>query len=228
MCGRYVVNFNWAQIQLALEEADMRMASPAQEPEARFNLAPTQCGWVLATDGENGAKAGQMAWGLVPPWSPDGKASFSGFNARSETVATSRAFRGPFKSRRCLVPASGYYEWQKLDPGNDKSEKRPHYIHLPGHPVMLFAGIWERWGSGQGEKLTYSIVTQDAEGPAAQLHSRNPVVIPGDLAKEWIHGTADNAAGILSALGTPDFDFYPIGKAVGNVRNQGPHLIERV
>ncbi|MBB3923699.1 SOS response-associated peptidase [Xanthomonas arboricola] len=226
MCGRYVIDFHWYQLKAALY--DLGLQHPEPEPGAHFNVAPTQLGWVLATDGANGAKAGQMAWGLVPAWSADGKASFSGFNARAETVATSRAFRGPFKSRRCLVPASGYYEWQQLDPGNDKSEKRPHYIHLKDQPVMLFAGIWERWGRGEDEKLTYSIVTQEALGPAAQLHNRNPVVIPGDLAKEWIHGSADNAAGILAALGTPDFDFYPVGKAVGNVRNQGPQLIERV
>lgn len=226
MCGRYVVNFNWAQIQAAL--AGMEVAYPDQDPDPQFNLAPTQRGWVLATDGEDGAKAGQMVWGLVPPWSKDGKPAFNTINARSETVATSRVFRGPFAKRRCLVPASGYYEWQKLDPGNDKSEKRPHYIHLPDQPVMLFAGLWERWGSGDEAKLTYTIITQEAEGPAATLHNRNPVVIPPDLARDWIHGPPNDAAGILSALGTPALDFYPIGKAVGNVRNQGPQLIEAV
>ncbi|TAA08224.1 SOS response-associated peptidase [Pseudoxanthomonas winnipegensis] len=226
MCGRYVVNFNWAQIALAL--ADMPLALPDADPTPQFNLAPTQRGWVLATDGAEGVKAGQMVWGLVPPWSKDGKPGFSTINARAETAATSRVFRGPFAKRRCLVPASGYYEWQKLDPGNDKSEKRPHFIYLPEQPVMLFAGLWERWGQGEDAKLTYTILTQEAAGPVAALHNRNPVVIPPALARDWIHGAPDDAAGILSALGTPELDFYPIGKAVGNVRNQSPQLIERI
>ena len=224
MCGRYTNKSKWRDLVKIMR---LPVSHPAEDPAPSYNIAPTQQGWVIADDGAGGLKAGQMKWGLVPFFSKDGKMSYATINARVEGVQTARSYREPFKSRRCLVVATGYYEWKPLDPTTDKS-KQPFYIH-GSEPVMLFAGLWDRWRSGEGEDLlTYSIVTMPAAGKVADLHTRMPAILPPDIAPDWVHGTVDDAGAILASLGEPELDFYPIGKAVGNVRNQGPQLIEPI
>jgi len=191
------------------------------DPEPSYNVAPTQLGWVIAPDGAGLLQPAEMRWGIVPLWAKDAKIAYSTINARVETASTKPAFRGAWKSRRCLVPASGYYEW----PGEGKA-KQPYFIHAAEAPVLLFAGLWE---PGRGDAApTYSIVTRDADGPVAGLHDRMPLMLPRDLARGWVEGSADDAAAIAYAAPLPDLAWHAVGKAVGNVRNQGRQLIEPI
>ena len=119
----------------------------------------------------------EMRWGLLPPWQKDTKLAFATINARLESVAEKPAFRGAWKQRRALVPASGYYEWPVID-----GKKRPHWIHLADAPVMLFGGVWESRSDGAGGALlTYSIVTRAADPVIRSVHDRMPLILPPEV-----------------------------------------------
>jgi putative SOS response-associated peptidase YedK len=128
-----------------------------------------------------------MRWGLVPYWSKDGKASFSTINAKSETVATSPAFREAWKTRRCLVPVDWFYEWQKLD----EKTKQPYAIAMKGDGMFAFAGLWEKWkDKTTGQVLrTYTILTTDPNELMEPIHNRMPVIIPPKDYERWMAST---------------------------------------
>lgn len=223
MCGRYSIYYTWAQIHAFSQP--LTLATPAADPAPRYNVAPTQPGWVIAQDDENALTARTMRWGLIPFWAKDTKVAFSTFNARVETASTKPMFREAWKRRRCLVPASGYYEWQLLPDGKTK---QPFLIRDSASPVLMFAGLWERWNSPDGPLESYTIVTRDAEGPERVLHDRRPIMLPPDVLGDWIHGSAEDAAGIALAAPDPALTWHPVSPAVGNVRNQGPQLAEPI
>jgi putative SOS response-associated peptidase YedK len=222
VCGRYSSYYTWREIWEF--SGGLQLSVPSEDPLPAYNLAPTQAGWVLVGESESRALATQMRWGLIPAWARDAKIAYSTINARVETASSKPAFRSAWKSRRCLVPASGYFEW----PGEGK-QKQPYYIHATDAPVLMFGGLWERWSPKDGEAIeTYSIVTMDAAGDLARLHDRMPLILPPDLHRDWIEGDGEQAAAIAQAAPVPALTWYAVGKAVGNVRNQGPQLIEPV
>ncbi|HEX5756382.1 MAG TPA: SOS response-associated peptidase, partial [Arenimonas sp.] len=190
--------------------------------EPRYNIAPSQQAWVLAADGEGGAKAGRMQWGLVPHWAKDAKGSYSTINARAETIASKPAFREPFKRRRCLVIASGYYEWLPLPDG----KKQPYHIHPTDAPLMLMAGLWDRWQAPGGDTLlSFSIVTEEARGDMRQLHERRPVLLQGTQLQHWLYAPASDAEALLQAVPDPALRWHPVHPGVGNARAEGERLI---
>lgn len=221
MCGRYSRSYTWREVHAFSRAIDIQ--TPVENPDPAFNVAPTQPGWVIASDGDGKATARLMRWGLVPAWAKDSKIGYSTINARLETAATKPVFRSAWKARRCLIPASGYYEWPMVD-----GAKVPHFIHPTGDPVLMFAGLWERW-HGNGEPVeTYTIITMDAVGGLLDIHNRTPLMLPPEVLRDWMEGDADQATAIAHASPVPDLAWHAVGKAVGNVRSQGPHLIERV
>ena len=136
MCGRYTRQYSWRDVCAFL---DLHFPS-VEELNRRYNVAPSQRSPVcrLGEDGERAMSV--MRWGFTPSWSKDGKPGL--INARSETAATNGMFRSAFRSRRCLVPASGFYEWQKRESG----AKQPYLIRLLNAPIFCFAALWESWG----------------------------------------------------------------------------------
>ena len=167
----------------------------------RYNFAPTtQMLCIRSTDGER--ELFPAKWGLIPSWSKDTKSASLCINAKSETVATKPMFRAAFKSRRCLVVASGFYEWQKMD----AKTKQPFYITLTSGEPMAMAGLWEWWKApDDSEVFSCTICTTEANEMMARFHDRMPVILPYAMIDHWLD---------------PDI------KDVGNVRNQGEHLIE--
>ena len=120
-----------------------------------------------------------LQWGLVPRWSKERKTPYSTINARAETVAAQAAFRDAFKKRRCIIPASGFYEWTKTVEAG-KEIKQPHHIRRPGNDALGFAGPWERW-AGQNEALeSFTIITTTANKPMRALHHRMPAILDAD------------------------------------------------
>ena len=167
-----------------------------------------------------------MRWGLVPFWSKDGKASFSTINAKSETVATSPAFREAWKTRRCLVPADCFYEWQKID---DKT-KQPYAIALKNDKMFAFAGLWETWkDKTTGQKLrTYTILTTDPNELMEPIHNRMPVILHRQDYERWMAPTdpVHLPVDLLRPYPAEEMKAWKVGKAVGNTRNNDASLVE--
>ena len=222
MCGRFSSYYTWREIWEF--SGGLQLTVPAEDPQPAYNMAPTQPAWVLVGGEPGQARAVQMRWGIIPAWARDAKIAYSTINARVETAHSKPAFRAAWKSRRCLVPASGYFEW----PGEGK-HKQPYYIRPVDSPVLMFAGLWERWTPKDAEPVeTYAIVTMDAQGDLARLHDRMPLMLTPEWHREWIECDGEQAAALAQVATMPKLSWHPVGKAVGNVRNQGPQLIEPV
>ncbi|MCC6562163.1 MAG: SOS response-associated peptidase [Xanthomonadales bacterium] len=222
MCGRFTREYSWQQVHAF--SAAFSLWYPPVQPAPAYNIAPTQSTWAIVRDDDNAEVLRELRWGLIPAWSKDLKIAWSTINARIETVASKPAFRSAWKQRRCLIPASGYYEW----PG-EGAHKRPYYIHPMQEPLLMFGAIWERWSPADGPPLqSFSIVTLPAAGNIEGLHDRMPLMLPPELFGDWIRGTPAQAAEIAHAAPIPSLAFHPVRPAVGNVRNQGRELIERV
>ena len=210
---------SWAEVHAFSRGLDLIV--PESDPTPSFNVAPTQAAWTLVADAA-GARAEPMRWGLVPGWAQDLKLGASMINARLETVAVKPAFRNAWKARRCLVPASGYYEWRE-----EGGAKQPYYIHDGGGTVLMFAGLWERWKSPAGEWVhSVAIVTCAALDPMRQLHDRTPLMLPPAVLRDWLHGTPEMAAAIALAVEPPPaLRWHAVSRAVGNPRSNGPQLV---
>jgi putative SOS response-associated peptidase YedK len=192
-----------------------------------YNVAPQSMQPVVRLDNETGERElTVMQWGLVPYWTKDRKASFSTINAKSETVATSPAFREAWKTRRCLVPADWLYEWQKID---DKT-KQPYAIALKNDEMFAFAGLWETWkDKTTGQKLrTYTILTTDPNELMEPIHNRMPVILHRQDYERWM-APADPAhlpVDLLRPYPAEEMKAWKVGKAVGNTRNNDASLVE--
>jgi putative SOS response-associated peptidase YedK len=187
-----------------------------------YNIAPTQK-VLCIRDGEK-REFFKAKWGLIPSWAKDAKIGASCINARVETVDTKPAFRSAFKKRRCLVMADGFYEWRK-------SDKQPHFISLKSGEQMAFAGLWETWNSPEGPIDSCTICTTDAHDMMGQLHDRMPVILPRPTIDHWLDPTVSDPAELkpmLQQFPGEEMQSWTVGKAVGNVRNQGPSLMEPV
>jgi putative SOS response-associated peptidase YedK len=221
MCGRFTQAMSWAEVHAFSRGLDLIL--PGADPEPTYNLAPTQDAWTIVAEGAQ-ARAEPMRWGLVPAWAGDLKIGASMINARLETVSVKPAFRKAWASRRCLVPATGYYEWRQ-----ENGIKQPYYIHDREAPLLMFAGLWERWKSPQDEWVrSFAIVTCAALDPMRELHDRTPLMLPPVVLHDWLHGSADDAAAIALAVQPPALAWHAVSRAVGNPRSNGPQLVAPV
>lgn len=214
-----------------------------QVPEARevtpsWNIAPTLDIRVILEriDKSSGEITRQLRlahWGLVPPWSKDPKIGARMINARSETLDTKPSFRSAVKKQRCVIPADGWYEWQKTSDG----KKQPWYFHSPTDEVLAFAGLYELWADPNREPgdparwlLSTTIITEDATDEHGHIHPRQPVLLHPELVDQWIDPTQTSAELALQTLAAPSpiVESHPVSSAVNRVANDGPELIERV
>ena len=165
----------------------------------RFNIAPTQEAPVIRAGPGGTREVAMLRWGLVPFWAKDLKVGTKMINARSEGVETKPSFRAAVKERRCVVPATGFFEWQG-DPGH----KQPFAITLPGQSLFAFAGLWERWKPVEGDPVeTFTIVTTDANAAIARIHDRMPVILPMDAIDTWLTAPPDAARTLLKPYAGP-------------------------
>ena len=211
MCGRYTL-FKLADLLKLIPW----LQAPAEilEREARYNVAPSQTMPIIT------AKDVHLAqWGFVPSWTT-GKPKMRPINAKSETVATSGMFRRAFQSRRCLVPADGFYEWKGAKP-----PKQPYYVRMHGGGPFAFAGLWERWHPESGEPIdTYTIITTEANELMASIHNRMPVIVPSDRYRDWLEGEAP--AGLLKPYRADEMEATPVSRAVNSPKNDSEACIE--
>ena len=217
MCGRYA-----SYLPPEFIARLFGTVNPLPNVQPTWNLAPTDDAPVvtLAANGDRHLDA--RKWGLVPYFTSDLKKARKPINARSETVATSGMFKAAFEKRRCLVPAPVYYEWR-----DDPEGKTPFAVaRVDGDPVV-FAGIWEDWRSLDGEELhTFCTITTDANRPLVAIQGRMPVVIEKVDWRVWLGEAAGDAAALLRPAQEDALRVWPIDKRVGNVKNDGPELLE--
>jgi putative SOS response-associated peptidase YedK len=221
MCGRYSLDTFDEKLTgtFDLGESDV--------PCVRYNIAPTQLAPVVRRlESDARPQLEQLRWGLIPPWAKDGTVGNRMINARSETVAEKPSFRKPLASQRCLVPATGFYEWKKVaSTDGGKPQKQPFYIHRIDEGVFAFAGLWERWCGPSGETVeSYTILTTTPNELMEPLHNRMPVILePGDYGL-WLDPQMRDVERLTPLL-TPAPEIltaYPVSRHVNNPRNDDP------
>ena len=196
-----------------------------------FNVAPSKpvpVLWQRPRD-EGERRLDVARWGLIPSWAKDPSVGVRAFNARIETAAEKPTFRSAFVKRRCVLPADGYYEWRQA-PG--RGPKQPMYIHAADGAQLAFAGLYERWTDAEGSELwSASILTGPALGPLAEIHDRMPLTVSRELIEPWLDERVrepDQVRSLLDLAHAPDWLARPVGPAVGNVRNNGPELVQEI
>ncbi len=219
MCGRYTLRTPPATLTRLF---DLAAAAPPLEP--RFNIAPTQTAPVIRMNGQR--RLALCRWGLIPSWAADKAIGARLLNARSESVATKPAFRAAFKQRRCLVPADGFYEWQKTG-----GKKQPFYFCPRGERPFAFAGLWETWHKGDQEIVSFTILTTAANELVRPLHDRMPVILAPENFAVWLDPHVQDAATLqpfLRPCPADSMTSYPVSTLVNSPRNDGPQCIERL
>ena len=224
MCGRYGWYHSGADLAEMLERFGVhRLPEDFADLEPRYNIAPTDAMPVLRLeDGELVAE--RMRWGLVPFWAKDLKIGASMINARREGITEKPAFREAIRRRRCLVPASGFYEWLKLAHG-----KQPMHIRRRDGKPFAFAGLWEQWRGPDGPVRTYSIVTTEPNALMEPIHNRMPVILDQRDEARWLDPSAplDVLGALLEPCLPEALEAFPVNRAMGNVAFQGPECLER-
>src|SRR5690625_155584 len=222
MCGRFTQAMSWRE----LVELYRIHEQPAPTLTPRFNVAPTQS--VLAIRADKGRRQAFLPrWGLVPAWAKDIAIGSRMINARAESLAEKPAFRTAFRQRRCLIPASGLYEWS-----GPRSARQPHYIRAPERSLLTSGGLWQRWRDPAVPDAppleSCTIITTTASSDVIALHDRMPLLLAPEDWEVWLD--PDAPAGLLETLLRPappgSLSYHPVDRKVGSPRVEGPELIE--
>ena len=228
MCGRLFQSLAQQEIYTlyTLPDSIQRL-----DPEPRYNGAPTQ-EFVLCRLDENGTRSmAELRWGLVPSWAKDARIGARLINARAETVGEKPAFRSAFRSRRCLIPANGWFEWRRTgwsgQSGRTGGGKQPYFLALESGSPVSFAALWERW-SRDGQHLeTFTIITTEASPTLSVVHDRQPVVVDPDDFADWLDpGTPPET--LQEIIRTPHegpYEIRPVSDRVNRVSNDTPDIV---
>jgi len=225
VCGRY---YRKSDKQKIAEAFHVKHVDDFPLPPADYNVAPTTMQPIVRNNRETGDRElVSLRWGLIPFFTKDLSSvkGISTINARAETVTTSRTYREPFKKRRCIVPASGFYEWKKLDANN----KQPFGFDLTNGHMMGFAGLWDAWKDpANGSWLqSFTIITTDANEVMAPIHTRMPVILHESEYNRWLDRevTEQPPIDLLRPLPADEMEAFEVSKDVGNVRNNSAELL---
>ena len=221
MCGRFTVTLTGGEIHELYEVAQPEL--PLELP-LRYNGAPTQEFAACRLDNDGCRVVTSLKWGLVPSWAKDAGMGARLINARAETVNEKPSFRSAFRARRCLVPASGWFEWQ----GAGRA-KHPWFLALEDGSPLSFAALWERWDKGEEGLETFTIITTAACESLARIHHRQPAIIPPDRFADWLDPGA-RPEQLLDLVREPfagPFEKRPVTKRVNRVANDDASILER-
>lgn len=222
MCGRYT------QYATADDVAEHFGLAPddVADLRPRYNIAPTQPVPAVgpAPEGE-GRGLARFRWGLVPGWADDPADLPDMINARSETAHEKPAFRASFARRRCLLPATGFYEWRAEEGG-----KQPYHVRRGDGEVFAFAGIWDRWEDPRGERLdSCAILTTEAAGDLKELHDRMPVILRPEDYDRWLDPGVSERGPLEDLLSPPEIgelEYYPVTRRMNRPRFDEPACVE--
>lgn len=245
MCGRYAASASPEDLveKLAIESDQ---TGGGLSPD--YNLAPTHLAPVVLERAPRDDKQAPpvrqlrlLTWGLVPSWAKDPTVGSRMINARAESMLDKPAYRRAALTRRCLVPADGWYEWQvgpTVVDGSGRPGKQPYFVHLADGARLAFAGVYEFWPDPQRSaddplawRATYAIVTTAAEAGLNRIHDRMPVVLPSGRWAAWLDpavGDPDRVRELLTPVEPGRFAAHPVSRRVGNVASAGPELAEPV
>lgn len=213
MCGRYTSE--GVDIPTLVERFNAQNTPEAYQPN--HNIKPTQdAPVVLEHDGER--EVHLMRWGLVPPWAKDPKIGYKMFNARAETVGEKPAFKSAFRRKRCLVPATGFYEWKTEGRG-----KTPYLFTVGDHELFGFAGLYDTWRTPNGEVLhSYTIITTAPNELVAEVHDRMPVILPRDQEQNWVDASLEDPHFLQSLLEPYPADLMKMTRIEGKLEQLRP------
>ena len=221
MCGRYTLHAN-------REALSRQFGLDFGEVQPRYNLAPTERIHFVFSNASEARQAGFVRWGLVPHWSKTGTTETPLFNARSETVLQKPTFKSAFVRGRCLIPASGWYEWARTELGG----KQPYHLRPKEGGPLAFAGLFDVW-RGEGEKplVSCTVLTTAASDGTAWLHERMPVVLSYDDYDRWLDRSTPDIADLTELLQpypAGELEIYPVSTVVNRAKAEGAELIEAV
>jgi putative SOS response-associated peptidase YedK len=223
MCGRFARK----EEKLLLESRFGCDAPAGVLPAPEYNIAPSQDCPVVTVEGDRRV-LGLMRWGLVPAWADDVKIGYRMINARGETVAEKQSFKTLLKKSRCLVPASGFYEWKKLASGG----KTPYFIKLKGGGPFAFAGLWTVWHAGREDELrSFTIITTSANELMSPIHDRMPVILDEKDEARWLDPELVKPEDLLPLLVPypPDaMECWEVSPYVNSYKNKGEECIRPV
>jgi len=224
VCGRYASSRGASDLASWFEVEE----PPEQALPPSYNVAPTDPVYGVLQRGERRVLR-VLRWGLVPSWAKDAKGAARLINARRESVASKSAFRAAYQRRRCLLPADGYYEWQVLAGGDGKA-KQPWFLSARDGGPLAVAGLYEVWSPPSGERLwTATVITTDAADEHGAIHDRTPLLVPREAWPRWLDPSVEDPGRDLLVPGTAGtLDAWPVAAAVGNVRADGPELVQPV
>lgn len=222
MCGRFTLIadpnqlreiFPWVNIPFQLKP--------------RYNIAPSQPAAVIPNDGTNNLDF--FIFGLIPSWTKDTNKIYKMINARAETIDQKPSFRNAFKRRRCLIPVSGFFEWQKQEKA---SRKQPYYIRMKNNKPFAIAGIWEEWNAPDGSIVkSFAIITTQPNKLLRDIHNRMPVILPPDKWEQWMD-TAEISPQVLKPLLKPypsdQMLTYSVSTSVNRPENDHPECIQPI
>lgn len=222
MCGRFTITVTLEELITHYLIDDSKIATL----KPNYNVAPMHnVPAVIASDA--GKRLGELRWGLVPFWAKDDKIGSKMINARAETVAEKPAFKRLLKSKRCIIPADGFYEWKK-----DGTSKQPYRILMSDGSLFSFAGLYDTWEDPEGKKLsTCTIITTTPNSLMEDIHDRMPVILRPEDEADWLGRDNDDVESLLKLLKPYDaakMRAYKVPSAVGNVRNNSKELLEDI
>lgn len=219
MCGRFTLTVDPAQLQEAFPGVDIGQGSAP-----RYNIAPTQPVAVIPNNAKD--RLDYFVWGLIPSWAKDPSIGSRLINARADTLAEKPSFRSAYRRRRCLIPATGFYEW-KASPGS--KSKTPMYITLASGKPFAFAGLWESWHSPDGSQiLSCTIITTEPNELMAGIHNRMPVILPSEAYPLWLDAndrSPDELNGLLMPYPAEQMAAFPVSRQVNSPQVDAPELI---
>jgi putative SOS response-associated peptidase YedK len=220
MCGRFAQRTDSKKLAKTFGVAEIPDLKP------RYNIAPTQD--ILAVyQSPDGPLMTFYKWGLIPSWAKDTSIGARLINARSETVAEKPAFRQAFKQRRCIIPADGFYEWQKRE-----GRKQPFFFQMRDESPFGFAGLWDRWEGGEGSAIeSCTILTTEANDLLRPVHDRMPVILHPEEYSLWLESD-ERELKLLKELLRPypssEMSGHPVSTSINSPRSQGAELIEQI
>ncbi len=221
MCGRYTLTLSPETLQEAFPTVAFHF-----EHTPRFNIAPSQMIPVIRAAAGKDLQADLFRWGLIPAWSKDEKIGYRLINARAETLAEKPSFRSAFKSRRCLIPADGYFEWTIVE---GTKTKIPIYFFKKSREAFAFAGLWETWRSPTGDEIhSATIITTEPNDLAGRFHNRMPAILPKEDYSAWLAPAVKSPDALLALLKpypTPDMDCFPVSTLVNKPENDRAEIV---
>lgn len=219
MCGRYNVIPN---AQAFVDVFDIVEGIELLPDRPRYNIAPGGEPVPTVRPGERGRELCRLHWPLIPHWAREGKLKFATANAKGETVRDKPSFRNAWRrGRRCLLPASGYYEWQKT-----AQRKQPYHIRMPDGGLFAFGGLWDRCETHDGQVIeSCTIITTPPTPAMAEIHNRMPLIIPRGEYARWLEGDSPDA--LIRPFDEIELDAYPVSTFVNNPRHDDPRCVER-